>query len=411
MTMKKKIMFVAFAVIIVGCLLSAPLTFGQEMPKPGDTIDKSNYKKYGHLFPSEFLPAFEDGLGGFIKPLSIKVSATKSYPVPSVVKGYSEKNKGRFGLDGQGNVTGGWDRNGDPFPDVDKSDKDFAAKLMWNYDNRYQCDDQIQIGGYSLEKRKGEPVRINQADFMFLFFTNRAQIAPKPKLDSPDGLMKAMLMRNLVPDAIKNIMTLSYRYIDPKKPDDTYVYLPSLRRVLRGEAGQRSTPIVGSTQALDDFNIHDGRIPDFTYTIVGEQKVLAVVDTKLDGNAVKKMGRMNDVPYPLENYELRDVYVVDIKPKDPKYPQSKKRIWMDKENHFAYYGVAWDRAGKVWKIWNMALINYPVPGGGYGFQNGNMLGLDVQFGMATMYVTQQKSNTGQVTYSDVTPSNLLKLAR
>jgi hypothetical protein len=135
------------------------------------------------------------------------------------------------------------------------------------------------------------------------------------------------------------------------------------------------------------------------------------VDTKLDGSAVKKMGRMNDVPYPLENYELRDVYVVDIKPKDSKYPQSKKRIWIDKETHFAFYGVAWDRAGKVWKIWNMALINYPVPGGGYGFQNGNMLGLDVQFGMATMYVTQQKSNTGQVTYNDVTPSNLLKLAR
>ncbi|MCX8021734.1 MAG: DUF1329 domain-containing protein [Syntrophorhabdaceae bacterium] len=409
--MKKKTAVLIISVIITLILYIPSSTMGQEMPKPGDTIDKGNYKKYSHLFPAEFLPAFEDGFGGFIKPLSIKVSATKSYPVSTVVKGYSAKNKGRFGLDAQGNVTGGWDRNGEPFPDIDKNDKDFATKLMWNYDGRYQCDDQIQTLAYSMEKRKGEPVRINEAEFMFLFFTNRAQIAPKPKMDSPNGLLKAMLMRNTAPASIKNIMTLSYRYIDHKKPDDTYIYLPTMRRVLRGEAGQRSTPVVGSTQALDDFNIHDGRVPDFTYTIVGEQKVLAVVDTRLDVNTIKKMGTLTDIPYPVDNYEVRDVYVIDIKPKDPKYPQSKKRIWVDKENSFAYYGVAWDRAGKVWKIWNLALINYPVPGGGYGFQNGNMFGLDIQFGMATMYATQQKSNTGQVTYNDVTPSNLLKLAR
>ena len=48
-----------WTVMVTALLISGffvvTLSFGQEMPAPGTTIDKTNYKKYAHLFPEEFL--------------------------------------------------------------------------------------------------------------------------------------------------------------------------------------------------------------------------------------------------------------------------------------------------------------------------------------------------------------------
>ena len=107
--------------------------YSQEMPAAGTVIDKSNYKKYAHLFPEEFAGMFIDGWGGLVVPARITVVETKSTPTPKAYIEYSAKNKGKYGFDATGHVTGGWTRDGMPFPDVQKTDKDFAAKLMHSY--------------------------------------------------------------------------------------------------------------------------------------------------------------------------------------------------------------------------------------------------------------------------------------
>jgi hypothetical protein len=212
----------------------------------------------------------------------------------------------------------------------------------------------------------------------------------------------------LKPPSIKNTITLSYRYVDANKPDDTYLYLPSMRRVIRAEAGQRSTPVLGSTQALDDFTVFDGRIPDFNYTLVREQKVLVVPNSEASlkkALASKKRGAEH-LPVMTEGYQVRDVYVIDIVPKDPKYPQSKKRIYVDKETLWAYYGIAWDWAGKLWKVWLQDTHSFPMP----IYTNGS-IGCDLQFGMASLYVPDNKMHESHFTYNDVTPQALLKRGR
>ena len=44
-------------------------------------------------------------------------------------------------------------------------------------------------------------------------------------------------------------IVVCYRYLDPVKDDDMWLYVPALRRTLRAEAGQRSTPVQGLIQA------------------------------------------------------------------------------------------------------------------------------------------------------------------
>ena len=91
--MKKmeKLAILFLVLFISSCLLFVSASFGQEaMPKPGDVIDKSNYKKYQHLFPQEFLPYFENGYNGLTEPWVIKVSESKPRPVPKIYLDLSE---------------------------------------------------------------------------------------------------------------------------------------------------------------------------------------------------------------------------------------------------------------------------------------------------------------------------------
>ncbi|MBI5606038.1 MAG: DUF1329 domain-containing protein [Deltaproteobacteria bacterium] len=397
------------AAMIISSLMVASLSFGQEMPAPGTTIDKSNYKKYPHLFPEEFLPAFEDGWG-LIPPVHANVIASKPISIPKEWLAFSAKNKGKYGLDAQGNLTGGYNREGLPFPDLQRNDKDFATKLMWNFDSRYMFDENIDHArGASFEKRRGEDLRWNNAYLIFLYFKSRMAVSPKPDLPNPLGLYKATMVHFLNPDSIKNTINLTYRYVDPNKPDDTYLYLPSMRRVLRAEAGQRSTPLLGNIAALDDLWGFDGRIPEFTYTIVKEQKVLAITENTFIPKPTT--WKKKDLPFPYDNYEVRDTYVIDIKPKDSKYPQSRKRIWLDKENvSNIYYIVVWDRAGKLWKAWMMPFKRHAMLGGRYPMVDG-AFGVDVQFGMATYYGADVTVNDQHYTYNDFTPASLLKRGR
>jgi len=412
--MRKKARWFGF--LLTGLLMAIGLlavsgSFAQDMPKAGLTIDKNNYKTYAHLFPEEWAQAFENGFGGLLPLFKMNVSETKKYPMPKVFLDYSARNKGKYSIDAKGNITPAYNREGLPFPDLQPTDKDFVTKLMWNYDSRYWADEALDLGGGgSYEKRRGEDVRWNSATSFWLFFKNRMVLNPKPDLSNPQGLYKVLLFHYTKPESIKNTMTLSYRYVDQNKPDDTYLYLPSMRRVIRAEAGQRSTPVLGSTQALDDFVVFDGRIPDFTYVLVKEQKVLAVADSKMTLK-IAQGHKKDEIPVDTEAYEVRDVYVIDIKPKDSKYPQSKKRIYVDKETLWPYYGVAWDRAGKVWKVWLQDTKSFSMPGGQQFVYTNGLIGVDLQFGMSTLYVPENTVNSSNFTYNDVTPQALLKRAR
>ncbi len=398
-----------FTASLIACFLFSALSFGQEMPKPGEVIDKSNYKKYAHLIPEELYPGFEDGWGGFWKPISLKIVATKPVSEPKKFLAFSEKNRGKYTLDKDGFIVGGYDYEGLPFPGVKPGDKDFATKFMWNFTYRYMRDDWVgPMLAYS--KRKGEPITFNVSDEIIVEFVNRIYDDPKPSMKNPIGLQYAEWIRYTEPVNLRNFQMLIYRYLDPRKSDDTYLYLPTMRRVLRGEAGQRAVPLQGLITALDDFQGFDGRIPDFTYKYIGEQKLLAVADCRMNIPLAKKMQAQagNKLIFDSDNWEVRDVYVIDIKAKDPKYPQSRKRIYIDKDNPTIYHAATWDRAGNPWKFWNFGFAKRPVADGDTASSIEQNFGLDVQFGYGQTITLDFKLNGHGFRYADVMPSAMTK---
>lgn len=401
-------------ILLAACSPLVTSVSAQELPSPGTTIDKSNLEKYKNLFPPEFLPAFEDGFGGLIAPIHVNVKATEKRQMYQPYLDYSAKNKGKFSLDKEGFPGPGWARQGLPFPDLKEDDPDFATKLMWNYELRYQFDESFETGkGVSFKQRHDEKLQWITSRGHKLFFKNRMVLDPRPDLDNPLDLFSAFLLQHLTPESMTNTMTLTYRYADPRKPDDTFLYLPSMRRVIRTEAGQRSTPIVGSISALDDFEGFAGNVAEFNYTLVGKQKVLAVMEAGLRPEDLKAQGlrKLESMPFNYDGYEARDVYVVDIKPKDPKYPQSIKRLYLDKDLLLPLYAVAWDRANKIWKVFFPNYKEYTIPDGSIVTAFASYFGVDVQFGMASHWVADYRLNSENWTWNDFTQASLLKRGR
>lgn len=398
--------------VLISCFLIASLSFGQEMPKPGEVIDKSNYKKYQHLFPDFFLQGFEDGWGGLLNPLSIKVSATVPGGQPKAFLALSEKNRGKYTIDKGGFIEGGFDYVGLPFPGVTPEDKDFANKFMWNYNYRYMRDDLAHQPSIQYTQRKGESTTYLIMVETSTSFINRLFDSPKPTSATPAKLQVGQILQDTYPPDIKDTMTLTYRYLDVRKADDTYLYIPSMRRVLRAEAGERATPIQGIMYALDDFfGGFDAKTFQFTYKFLREQKVLACTESTITMDRAKKIYAENGhrSPWPSENWSLRDAYVIEATPKDPRYPQSKKVIYFDKEALATLYTGAWDRAGKLWKIFGFIGRRIPLPNGDSQTYLACQWGADLQFGVGTTFTNDFfKLYGNNVTYTDMLPSALVK---
>jgi hypothetical protein len=67
-----------------------------------------------------------------------------------------------------------------------------------------------------------------------LFWTARLYVDPKPEKPNPNGYrVQQGLYPILEPFDLKGVGALGNRYIDSAKQDDSWLYLPSLRRVRR----------------------------------------------------------------------------------------------------------------------------------------------------------------------------------
>lgn len=349
------------------------------------------------------------------------MSETKPGGLPKAFVSLSEKNRGKYAIDKDGFITGGFDCIGFPFPGLTKDDKDFVTKLMWNCNYRYMGDN-FNGPDVIYSKRKGEKTTWTSKRNIFVDFINRLYDAPKPFYKTPIGLQNAALAQYLAPADVKDLMVVSHRFLDPRTPDNSFMYIPSLRRVLRGEAGQRSTPIQGGTQAMDDlFGGWDGKTYEFTYKFIREQKVLAPTEANIaasrTGGSLMELGKKlyaqsGEAPFPSEDWSLRDVYVIEVKAKDPRYPQGKKIIYIDKESLWCLFATAYDRAAKLWKTFQASGRRCSLPDGDTALYIAGSVNLDVQFGLcSTAWLDFIKITGNDVRYSDMMPSALISRAR
>ncbi len=106
----------------------------------------------------------------------------------------------------------------------------------------------------------------------------------------------------------------------PGKPEDRWIFLPSLGKVRRVSAGEGSGSFMGTDFSYDDVSLMDREADLDTYTLVREEA--------LDG---------------------KDCWVIEARPKDPAYQYSCMRMWIDKGNYVSWKLEMYDRKGALVK--------------------------------------------------------------
>src|SRR3989475_136784 len=166
---------------------------------------------------------------------------------------------------------------------------------------------------------------------------------------TPDGLniLNYVAGLPLLNVDLKGVGALGNRYTSSEKQDDSWLYLPSLRRVRRLSTAQRSDALFGQDTDVDSYYGYSGHVAWMDFKFLGERDLLSCYHA--EHYPVKWHDKV-DWAFD-EKWEKRRVYVIEGISKLPQYAYGKRVIFVDKEAWVIPYSDIYDRSGERWKIW------------------------------------------------------------
>jgi hypothetical protein len=274
---------------------------------------------------------------------------------------------------------------GKPFPMIDPNDPKAPVKIMYNFQNTHYFSDDLGLhlvdadtGSLYVDAKGSRSYQVERhfvSDWLRVMqFQGRLHHEPKPAFeDNGDGTFRKSGLYPLIePFDLKGVGGISYRYTDLLRQDDTWLYLPSLRRVRRMSSAERSDALFGQDIDVDSYGGYAGQIPWFEWRLLGEKPMLASLHGRnLPGKPCPGDGGMTFC----ESWEMRpSVYVIEGTPKVSNYAYSKRVIFVDKETNFVIYSDLYDNSGELWKLvlQNIRTSNRPNPNVDYEYPEPRM---------------------------------------
>ena len=355
--------------------------------KPGDTIGPENWEKAKGMVGENLLNRIKQGYTFSIKQ-GRSIGFPKEYNA-ATVRYFSEV---KLGPNGELlNYVAGL-----PFPDVRFNDPQVGLKMAWNFYWRWIGDDYRTGGGtpegkiirYAIERDGSE----RRADVLHHTIKTRGRVTldSKPLLTGYEHVDWMQLRADEYPRDTAGTTTLEIRYADPKREDDLYIYVPSIRRVRRAPPIQRCATIAPSEFNFDDINSFGGKVTDFNYRFLGRSKML--------GNFVQEQipfhRKTGDYLPVKESWEIVETYGLEITPKDRSYCYPRKVLYFDTENFEALWTMIWDAKGNYWKEQFALRSPVKLSDGQLALSVGTVVIVNVQSGRSTLVDAVRAYNQG-----------------
>ncbi len=340
-----------WTIALLLALLPAFSAFAQV--KPGEVIGKNDADRVKELI--------SPGLDWLLRRgMDMKIIAHEKTEDPPAYRAATEKYSAQVKLRPDGSLDESTYVAGRPFPIIDPNDPQAATKIMYNFERtRYFTDDltarlfDAETGAIVKQADGSQKYEIERHFVLdglrILKYVGRTEAAPIPSLPNPGGVFaKAGQYPVIEPFDLKGVGGVGYRYLDATKQDDTWIYLPSLRRVRRLSSAQRSDALFGQDVDVDSYGGYAGQIPWFNWKVLGAKPMLASGHADhLPPEPCKGDGGVTFC----ENWEeLPKVWIVEGIPKFAGYAYSKRVIFVDNETFFITYTDVYDQGGQLWKV-------------------------------------------------------------
>lgn len=368
--------------------------------EPGLVINQSNWEVAKEVMYPEYLDLVKKGW------VEIKVGETIPFSLPDEYVEATRKYAEQVTLSPEGylqNYVAGLAFPGQPDP----SDPQAGTKLAWSFKRGFNWGDNACICPFywSFVKGDGTVEKTINFSFHFLNFKHRVRHDPRPEvLPNPQELFRGIYARVFEPFDLKDTQVLIWQYEDERKRDDSWLYLGFQRRVRRLSQEQRADSFLGTNIFVDDFEGYEGRVTDMNWEYKGERILLMPMykhnemefnlpDYPISDNTddegyhyIEFGGRAGW--FPNITWQLRKVYVIEVTPKDPAYPYSKRVWFQDAEQYTNPLSFIYDRKGELWKLFVIGKSHpdYHLPvnqGAGANIDNSVHM-IDVQRDHATL---------------------------
>ncbi len=326
----------------------------------GDVITFEKIEALRRYLPDEFWNNrdffFYEGMQLEIGPFF------RDYAPSSVYMAATQANAGKSSIGPDGSLEGYV--TGRPFP-MDQidclGDPQAGSKIMWNFDYSWVGTGSQASFYYSYWDRGEELPLYYEGTAKVINLSHRVE----PQYEKNGGdVFRGEKRKNAfgvdvtAPFDARGIMLMSYRYKSTDraradaKNDDTWVYVPTLRRVRRISSAQRTDSISGTDFTFDDLRSFAGIVPQYNWECMGEMDLIAPINTKVKAYPYDR--DHNFGPYGLsfadDNWEMRHIVKVRFTPKNDDHPYHHKDIYVDKQTMKAVYSFAYDQKEELWKI-------------------------------------------------------------
>ncbi len=317
--------------------------------KAGLVIDKGNWTKFKKVIPK--------GIETLMTKYALKLYTTdykRVHPSKGYVKA-TNKYAGKPAIIDTGNnprKIGIKDYTaGLPFPNPKT-----GLEVAWNYQYSYNGDDgTFHYGVYWISAKEGVE-RWEEWVWEYIIRTlNRTDIKPRPafKKFKKKGIQYTSMTYAIQPYDKRGFGALYSRYVEPKDQEG-WIYVPTMRRVLRNTFGSRGDAWNSTDLLYEDVRGYMGYPEWMNWKLKEKTTILAPVHAgiPLGKEARDKVFDFETWPHwnPKMKWEPRPVYVLEVTPKLKDYPYSKMIMYVDAETNFICMKDSYDKKGRLWKV-------------------------------------------------------------
>jgi hypothetical protein len=360
----RSLVFVATA-LVIAFLAAAASALADCNARPGTVITKQNWMQYRDCF-SEGVQHFWQGDLFWKMPGDVEVHVGQQHRW-TLPKQYVEATE-RFG--GQTRLvkqpSGEYKLEdyvaGLPFPNPDGLEK--GTQIMANVTYRMQgyraavFPDLHNLGAFWTKDRfnnySPEEVDANYGQLAYNWESDQGIPRVDPLAAGAWYTEWIMVER---PEQSKYTAVLTLFWQDNLKDEDDYTFVPALRRSLRLSSSARCAPLLGSDMVLDDQRVGwNGGVGKFTGKWLRDQKLLTLDTIKGKAAAVFPDNYDGMLGWPKPSWgdwELRDVYVVDVRripSMAPGYCYGSRIDYIDKQYYANMAEDIYDSNMKLWKV-------------------------------------------------------------
>jgi hypothetical protein len=366
---------------------ATPLARAGDDLGPGRVLDQDSAAAADGLLPPETLAHYRAG-----EYRNVIAAWPDAPPWEPAFQQATAANAGRLEIDARGTIieraTGQPARGvyGLPFR-IDPADPGAGAKVVWNaYYALWRVGstrDIVNLAWVGRTRVEREATLESQT----LFFDG-APPGRAPR-DNPHELAAQQRAVVTAPADLHATATLAWRFRRAEQRDQSWVYVPALRRVRQVSPANRSDGFLGSDLSQDDGTFFDGKPEDFAWRLVGEREALVLADpASLAGTAARRARADGGVEeqWPSEQRVVghqepgwkgvhwapvapvlvrRKLWVVEAVPRDPYYLFARVELAIDQETFQGASSRKFDAQGGLLRSLQFLLYaSQPIEAGG-----------------------------------------------